>query len=66
MCSRQGLTAMRERGDLRPDADPDQLTHLLYGSLPGRHVAHPGRRDAEPLRAALAHVESFATPVHPG
>ncbi|MBY8888987.1 TetR/AcrR family transcriptional regulator [Streptomyces sp. PTM05] len=64
---RAGLTAMRERGDLRPQADPDQLTHLLMAAFQGGMLLNQAADDVAPLRdaldAALAHVESFAT--HP-
>ena len=40
---RDGLTAMRERGQLRPDADAEQLATLSDGRLPGRTPPHPSR-----------------------
>ena len=65
---RRGLRAMRERGDLRPDADPDQLTYLLMAAFQGGMLLTQTARDVEPLRAALtatlAHVHSFASAPH--
>lgn len=64
---RAGLRAMRERGDLRADADPDQLTHLLMAAFQGGMLLDQAAGDVTPLRdalyGALAYVESFAT--HP-
>jgi TetR/AcrR family transcriptional regulator, transcriptional repressor for nem operon len=60
---RDGLTAMRDRGDLRPDADPDQLATSLMAAFQGGLLLTQAARDAQPLRealdAALAYVESF-------
>jgi hypothetical protein len=54
---------MRERGQLRPDADPDQLIYLLTAAFQGGMLLTQATRDVQPLRAALsaalAHVESF-------
>jgi hypothetical protein len=62
---RAGLRAMRERGELTPAADPEQLTYLLMAAFQGGMLLAQAARDVEPLRAALngalAHVESFAT-----
>lgn len=63
---RRGLRAMRERGDLTPQADPGRLTYVLLAAFQGGMLLAQAARDVEPLRAALdgalAHVESFATP----
>jgi AcrR family transcriptional regulator len=62
---RRGLRAMRERGDLTPQADPGQLTYVVLAAFQGGMLLAQAARDVEPLRAALngalAHVESFAT-----
>jgi AcrR family transcriptional regulator len=62
---REGLTAMRTRGQLRPDADPDQLATSLMAAFQGGLLLTQAERDVRPLRealdAALAHVESYAT-----
>ncbi|MGY2873272.1 TetR/AcrR family transcriptional regulator, transcriptional repressor for nem operon [Marmoricola sp. URHA0025 HA25] len=62
---RDGLTAMRDRGQLRPDADPDQLATALMAAFQGGLLLTQAARDVQPLRealdAALAHVESYAT-----
>ena len=57
-----GLTAMRDRGELRPDADPDQLATILMAAFQGGLLLTQAARDVQPLRealdGALAHVES--------
>ena len=59
-----GLRAMRDRGDLRPEADPEHLARLLVSAMQGGLLLTQTLRSPEPLRDALAgaiaHVESFA------
>jgi AcrR family transcriptional regulator len=61
---RDGLTAMRDRGQLRSDADVDQLATFLMAAFQGGLLLTQAARDVQPLRqaldAALAHVASFA------
>jgi TetR/AcrR family transcriptional regulator, transcriptional repressor for nem operon len=61
---RHGLTLMRDRGDLRPDADPERLTYALMAALQGGMLLGQTARDVTPLRAALTsvleHVRSYA------
>lgn len=56
---------MRERGQLRDDADPDQLAAALLAVLQGGMLLTQTKRDAAPLEAALgamlAYIESFTT-----
>jgi TetR/AcrR family transcriptional repressor of nem operon len=63
---RRGLAAMRDRGDLREDADPDALAQALLGAMQGGLLLSQTLRRAAPLRdsldAAMAHLESFAGP----
>jgi TetR/AcrR family transcriptional regulator, transcriptional repressor for nem operon len=59
-----GLTAMRQRGDLRDDADPRHLaTALVIAHQGGAMITH-ATGDAEPLKvavnAAVDYVRSFA------
>jgi AcrR family transcriptional regulator len=65
---RQGLTAMRDRGDLRPDADPGELAASLLASLQGGMLLTKTTRDIRPLeaalKAALDHVKSYAPSAH--
>ena len=66
---RDGLTAMRDRGQLRPDADVDQLATSLMAAFQGGLLLTQAAQDVEPLRqaldAALAHVASFTLdPTH--
>jgi TetR/AcrR family transcriptional regulator, transcriptional repressor for nem operon len=61
---RAGLTAMRSRGDLRPDADPRHLAVSLVAAHQGGAMLTYAMDDPEPLRAALnaavEYVCSFA------
>lgn len=61
---RSGLTAMRRRGELRPDADPRHLAVSLVVAHQGGAMLTHATGDPEPLRAALhaavAYVRSFA------
>jgi len=61
---RAGLLAMRERGDLRPDADPEALAQALLGAMQGGILLTQTTRRTEPLEAslaaALAYLRSFA------
>ena len=58
-----GLRAMRERGDLRREADLDELSMALLAALQGGSLLSQTLRTAEPMRAsmnaALAYVRSF-------
>ena len=57
---RDGLAAMRDRGELRADADLDELALALLAALAGGNILSRTLRDTAPLRAAmnaaLAHV----------
>jgi AcrR family transcriptional regulator len=61
---REGLTAMRDRGDLRPDADPDRLALVVLAALQGGLLLTQVHQEPTPVRvaldAAIAHVASFA------
>lgn len=50
---RDGIQAMRDRGDLRPDADPDQLAGVLSAAFQGGMLLAQAEHDVEPLRVAL-------------
>ena len=60
-----GLTQMRDRGDLAPNADPRRLAVAVFASLEGGLLLAKTHKDAEPLRIALdaayAHLRSFRT-----
>lgn len=43
---------MRERGDLREDADPEQLADTLAAAFQGGMLLDEAYGNAEPLRAA--------------
>ncbi|MGH3671547.1 MAG: TetR/AcrR family transcriptional regulator [Pseudonocardiaceae bacterium] len=66
---RQGLGALRQRGDLRRDADPDHLTHVLMAAFQGGMLLTQAAQDVGPLRdalnGALAYVASFAVDPQP-
>jgi len=59
-----GLTAMRDRGDLRPDADPRHLAASLVVAHQGGAMLTHATAEGEPLRvavnAAVDYVRSFA------
>ena len=61
---RDGLTAMRRRGELRPDADPRHLAVALVVAHQGGATVTHATGSPEPLRAsvdaAVAYVRSFA------
>jgi TetR/AcrR family transcriptional regulator, transcriptional repressor for nem operon len=50
---RDGFLAMRDRGQLRPDADPDQLATSLMAAFQGGLLLTQAARDVRPLREAL-------------
>lgn len=61
-----GLTAMRDRGDLRPEADPRHLAVSLVVAHQGGAMLTHVTGDPQPLRvavnAAVDYVRSFAVP----
>jgi AcrR family transcriptional regulator len=63
---RAGVTAMRHRGELRPEADPRHLAVSLVVAHQGGALVTCATDDPEPLRAALNaavdYVHSFAPP----
>ncbi|MDQ0790017.1 TetR/AcrR family transcriptional regulator [Streptomyces sp. B3I8] len=50
---RDGLRAMRERGELDPDADPDRLALALLTALQGGLLMTQAHRDTTALEAVL-------------
>jgi TetR/AcrR family transcriptional regulator, transcriptional repressor for nem operon len=48
-----GLSALRENGELAPDADVENLSLVLLTSLQGGLLLTQARQDVAPLRAAL-------------
>ncbi|BBZ47315.1 hypothetical protein MPRM_45960 [Mycobacterium parmense] len=64
-----GLAAMRDRGELRPEADPRHLAVSLVVAHQGGAMLTHATADGEPLRAALNaavdYVRSFAVPRKP-
>jgi AcrR family transcriptional regulator len=61
---RRGLLAMRQRGELGPDADPDALAYSLLAAVQGGYLLTQTQRDTRALEAALGsaidYVESLA------
>ncbi len=61
---RDGLEAMRRRGELRPDADPETLALATLAALQGGLLLAQARREttvlAAALDAALDHIRTFA------
>ena len=62
---RDGLSAMRDRGELRAEADPEQLALATLAALQGGLLLAQTRRDATPLAtgldAAIAHIRTHAS-----
>lgn len=62
---RAGLSAMRDRGELRPDADPGTLALATLAALQGGLLLTQTRRDVAPLAAgldaAIAYIRTFAS-----
>jgi TetR/AcrR family transcriptional repressor of nem operon len=60
---RRGLTAMRENGVLRRDADPDRLSHVFMAAYQGGMLLAQAAHDEAPLRdalnGALDYLETF-------
>jgi AcrR family transcriptional regulator len=60
-----GLRLMHERGELRPEADPDRLALAALAAVQGGLLLSQTARDPAPLEAALdtllEHVASLAT-----
>jgi TetR/AcrR family transcriptional regulator, transcriptional repressor for nem operon len=58
-----GLSAMRDRGELRADADLDELSLVLLTALQGGALLSQTMRSTQPMRAsldaALSHIRSF-------
>ena len=58
-----GLSLMRDRGDLRPDADPRDLATALMAALQGGLLLAKTSRSARPLQLALdmalAHIHTY-------
>lgn len=48
-----GLTAMRDRGDLRPDTDPAALTEAVMAAVQGGLLLTKTQRTSRPLARAL-------------
>lgn len=61
----KGFTRMKERGDLRPDADANELALAVMSSIQGGLLLTQTRRNSRPLQVALhtafAYVRSFAS-----
>jgi TetR/AcrR family transcriptional repressor of nem operon len=67
---RSGLAAMRERGELRPEADPDRLATSFLAALEGGTLLTQIARDTGPLTTALdtmlAYVATLAAQPYQG
>jgi AcrR family transcriptional regulator len=60
---RRGIAAMRDRGELRADIDPDQLALALLAAVQGGLLLSQTRRDGAPLAVAvdlaIAHLRTL-------
>lgn len=64
---RDGLSAMRDRGALRAEADVDRLALILLSALQGGLLLTQVRRDTTALQAALdAAIAAIAAETHSG
>lgn len=65
---RRGLRTMHDRGELRDDADPDQLATALLAAVQGGLLLTQIQRTTKPLEAALDamldHIESLRIRMH--
>ncbi|HEX4107515.1 MAG TPA: TetR/AcrR family transcriptional regulator [Solirubrobacteraceae bacterium] len=63
---RDGLRAMRDRGELRAEADPDRLALALLTALQGGLLLSQTRREVTPLQVSLdtmlEHITSLRVP----
>jgi AcrR family transcriptional regulator len=61
---RTGLAAMRERGELREEADPDDLALAMLAAAQGGMLLSQVQRETKPFQAAvdtvIAHIRTFA------
>jgi TetR/AcrR family transcriptional regulator, transcriptional repressor for nem operon len=61
---RKDSAGSRTRGEIGPEADPDQLATSLMAALQGGYTLAQATRDIRPMETALAsmigHIESFA------
>ncbi|MFI5709318.1 TetR/AcrR family transcriptional regulator [Kribbella sp. NPDC051620] len=61
----QGLRRMQERGELRADADPEQLALAMLAAVQGGLLLSQVRRDPKPLEMAvntmISHLRSLAS-----
>ncbi|NIP60371.1 MAG: TetR family transcriptional regulator [Gemmatimonadetes bacterium] len=59
----EGLNAMKERGELAADADPEELADFALATIQGGLILATTRKDEGPLRRALTealrHLRSF-------
>jgi AcrR family transcriptional regulator len=54
------FTRLRDRGDLRVDADPDALATALLAALEGGQLLSQARKDARSLRIAISTTLAYA------
>lgn len=61
----RGLSAIQDHGDLRPDADIDELAYALLAALQGGALLSQSLQNNAPLQAsmnaALAYIQAFAS-----
>ncbi|MFZ4893002.1 TetR/AcrR family transcriptional regulator [Plantibacter sp. Mn2098] len=63
---RDGLAAMRDRGELRADAEPERLAYVLLAAFQGGMLLTQAQRSIAPLRASLGGaIDYIATFLHP-
>lgn len=65
---RGGFAAMRDRGELRPDADPSKLAYVILAAYQGGMLLAQAAQSVAPLEAALNgaidYVSTFLADIH--
>ncbi|HJP77582.1 MAG TPA: TetR family transcriptional regulator C-terminal domain-containing protein [Pseudonocardiaceae bacterium] len=63
---RRGIAAMRDRGELRAEADPDQLALALLVAVQGGLLLSHARRETAPLEVAIDLAIAHLHTLRPG
>jgi AcrR family transcriptional regulator len=62
---RRGIAAMRDRGELRADVDPQQLALALLAAVQGGLLLNQTRRDSAPLTVAIDMAIAYLRTLRP-
>jgi AcrR family transcriptional regulator len=61
----RGITAMRDRGELRADANPDRLALALLAAVQGGLLLSQTRRDSAPLAVVIDQAIAYLRTLRP-